>query len=244
MRTLLYKLGLRKKPSMDVLIVGVPRSGTSMLSNLMTSFPDTLILYEPHLGLRRPSSYVLNQMEELGLLHDFGSNRELVRYVADNVGRWGIKEVMIRHIKAAVRLYDLEKVVFVVRNIHHVALSIYDKGWRPQPTATSAAALVDLYGRCEPERRTVVRYETFVTDEAYQIRVAEDLSWPLEGNPSVGLEKQGREGEVNRHQRKVTARSLELRESERDPKKLAFASELVAQCTAYQNLFGYPTEVT
>lgn len=236
------------RPTMDVLILGVPRSGTSMLGNLMSSPPEQLILYEPHLGRRKPSRYAADQMAELGL-PAFRSTRALARYVDAHTGRWGVKEVMARHLRPTLRLYEIGRVVFVVRDIRHAAMSIFDRvreiphrfspGWRGQGIVETAGLVVDLHARMASERKTVVRYERFVTDETYRREVEEELSWPLRGDPTRGLRQQGRARELERHEQRVTARSLELRETEDDPEKLAFADELVAQCTAYQELFGY-----
>ena len=174
------------RPTMDVLIAGVPRSGTSMLSNLMTSFPDTLIVYEPHLGRKEPSRYANEQMEELGLPR-FASNRQLARFAARNAGRWGVKEVMTRHLRPTIEQYGAKRVVFVIRNIRHAAMSIYDRskeiphrfkpGWRGQGIVETAGFLVELHQRLPAERRVVVSYERFVRDAEHRREIAGRGNW-------------------------------------------------------------------
>jgi hypothetical protein len=233
---------------MDVLIVGVPRSGTSMLSNLMSSPPETLVLYEPHLGMRQPSDHVNAQLSELGWGR-FDSTRQLVKHVSGSVERWGAKEVMPRHIRQTLQTCGFKLIIFMVRNLEHAALSLIDRVIEMPHVASpdrwgrafveTSTILVDLFNRCDTESRVVVRYEKFVADQALRRSLEKQLKWPLIGDLEVGFKRQGRWLEIKRHERQVTATSLKLRSSEGDPGKLDYAAKLVSQCAEYQRLFGY-----
>jgi hypothetical protein len=198
--------------------------------------------------MRRPSDHVNAQLSELGW-KKFDSNRKLIQHVSGKVARWGVKEVMPLHIRGTLQVCNFKLVLFMVRNLEHAALSLVDRamemanvarpGWWGRAFVETSKILVELFDRLEPERRLVVPYESFVADLSFRRSLQEKLQWPMTGGLETGLKRQGRWLEVRRHERQVTTKSLELRSSETDPGKLEYAAGLVAQCKAYQRLFGY-----
>jgi hypothetical protein len=231
-----------------VLVAGPPRSGTSLLANLMTAPPDTLVLYEPNLGRRAPSEFVRSQFTELGLPLP-ATNRALVRGLEKGRTRWGAKEVTADWIRWTYERFQPETVLLVVRDIGHAALSMYDRAGEAAPgvdldfragwLARAAEAVAALYHRCDAARRVVVRYESFVTDPAAKGDLEARLGWELTGRTDVGFESQNRWHELRRHAGRISQSSLALRRSESDPRKLEFAQGVVASCRDYQRLFGY-----
>jgi hypothetical protein len=234
---------------MRILIAGAPRSGTSMLANLMTSPSETLILYEPNLGRPVPSRLVQSQLRELGLPVP-GTTRALLGWLDREVARWGAKEVTAEWIDWTYDRFKPETVLLVVRDVRHAAISMYDRASEVPPgmelsfreswLIQAAQAVVELYHRCGAARCVVVRYESFVADPGVRRDLEARLGWQLQGRLGVGFESQHRSNELHRHAGQISQASLELRRAESDPGKLEFAEEIARSCAEYQRLFGYP----
>lgn len=238
----------RSSPELELLVVGPPRSGTSMVSNLMTRPPRTLVLYEPRLEQRRLSRPLRHQLQELGLSPP-RSNRRLLSWADRTVERWGVKEVAGRSIRWTYEKHRPRHVVLVLRDLRHAALSMYDRlrevpggmglekrlGWMRE----AVEAVLDLHDRHPPARRLTVRYEEAVADPSILEAVGERLDWPLEGDVGVGFAGQRRGAELERHAGGITDRSVRLRAEETDPDKLVFADRVATACRRYQERFGY-----
>ena len=215
---------------MNVAVVGVPKSGTSMLCNALTLPGEAVILYEPWAGF--DSKFVRRQAKSLGYC-----GRDILAWARAH-RRWGVKEVKAHHIRAALERQP-ELLVVLARNLEHAALSMLEtrRSW----TEATARLLVELHATWPQDRLVVCRYERFVTDADYREELRARIGWPsLGGDVARGLAAWlSRPHEAERHGGMISDRSLRLREAERDPAALAFAAEVARSCAPFNELFGY-----
>lgn len=226
---------------MDIALVGVPKSGTSMLCNALTLPGEAVVLYEPWAGFDSP--FVRRQAESLGY------QGEDVLGWARSHPRWGVKEVKAPNIRAALE-HDPGILVLLVRDLVHAALSMYETqrrlgvAWETRRSwmEESARLIVQLSREWPRERLVVCRYEDLVRDPGYRERFRQSIGWPaLDGDVRRGLaEWLNRPHEAERHEGAITDRSVRGREAELDPQALAAADELARACAPFNEAFGYP----
>jgi hypothetical protein len=225
----------------DLVLAGVPKSGTSMLCNAMTVAGRAVVLYEPICGRFRMER-LRAQAASLGY---HGHN--ILRWASGHE-KWGIKEVLPDSIRTAVG-WGPEHVVVLVRDIRHVALSTYetnerlpwDLEYRRRRLIDSAAVVMELRRKYPPERLTVCHYEAFVSDPEYREVFRQRVGWPtLEGDVGRGLSTWlERPHEADRHDGLITANSVAYRRSSQEPEAERFARDIVTACAAFNVMFGY-----
>jgi hypothetical protein len=231
-------MGKGRRP--DLVLAGVPKSGTSMLCNAMTVAGRTVVLYEPICGRFRMER-LRTQAASLGY-----QGRNILGWARGHE-KWGVKEVRADSIRTAVA-WGPGHVVLLVRNIRHVALSTYETNqripWdldhRRQRLIDSAEAVLEVYSTHPPDRLTVCRYEEFVSDPEYREAFRRRVDWPsLDGDVARGLATWlERPHEAERHDGRITANSLAYRRSPQTPEAEAFACEIVSACASFNEVFG------
>jgi len=237
---------------LDLLVVGLARSGTTMFTNLLTNpAAGRLCLAEPRLTTRRPYKERSKEYyRHLGV-----SEPITTATVADHLFAQrsaGVKEVRKHHIVAAIKRYDPKRIALAVRDARSSLVSYYDKHekrnqteWRrrkPFPAklfVRTAPFMLRLLEE-ERERIVVVRYERFVQDESYRAEIASQIDWPLDGDLAI-FDKMNRGYDSGKHGNKVTTRSL-TRPTPTDPVVLGTLTPVLRRLADYQRAFGYPTE--
>lgn len=225
---------------MNLAVVGVPKSGTSMLCNALTHPGETVVLYEPWATF--DSHHVKGQAASLGYHGD-----DILGW-AQSHRRWGVKEVKVENIRPTLAR-DPEILVLLVRNLRHAALSMRethqrlgtDLDLRRSWIEASAALVLELYRSWPRERLVLCHYERFVQEPAYREAFRRRIDWPaLDGDVDRGLGTWlQRPHEAARHGGAITGRSLARREAESDPQALAFAEQVVQACGPFNQVFGY-----
>ena len=244
----------------DVYIAAMPRSGSTMLANLLTNPPARWILVEPWFPRGARGAHLYQQAQRFGLpltARDWARRdgedaaTRVDRLFAEPLtalDRWGVKEVKGDLHDDTIAMIRPRKIVVLVRDIEDVALSMCEKHDRnPQPEldrawmrtfiVTAAEAVVDL-ARDQSTTR-VMRYEDFAMSAHSRQELAEWLDWPLDGDPGANLDLFDREYERDRHPDGVTAVSVARRRLENVPERRRFAGELAAALQRYQSVFGY-----
>jgi hypothetical protein len=227
---------------MDVAIVGVPKSGTSMLCNAMTDAAGrAVVLYEPVSDAFRSERLRL-QAASLGF-----HGRNVLRW-ARRHEKWGVKEVLADCIRKVAR-WGPAHLILMVRDLRHVALSTYETNrrlpWdlerRRRRLIESAGVLMELSPTWPAERLAICRYETFVTDPDQREALRRRIDWPaFDGDVGRGLATWlERPHEADRHHGAITANSVLYRRSDPDPDARRFAAEVMAACPAFNETFGY-----
>ncbi len=170
-------------PPAAVYIAALPRSGSTMLANLLTSPPQRWVLVEPGLHCPTPSpslSFQYNRfLEASGAAPDEAvttSPRLLVKRLGDllpTLEFWGLKEVGTDH-PAVISYARPRKTIILVRDIRDALLSLLEKHsaperrWEPQSQMSflgdCCAALIDLARDGSPDTR-ICRYEDLVSSE-------------------------------------------------------------------------------
>ncbi len=225
----------------DIVLVGVPKSGTSMLCNAMTVASRSVVLYEPtRSGFR--AERLRTQAASLGY-----HGRNIVGWARTHE-KWGVKEVLADSIKKAIE-WRPDRVVLLVRDLRHVALSTYETNqWIPwdldsrrRRLLDTALAVMDLPRICPPDRLTVCHYESFVSSQEYRESFRVEVNWPsLEGDVARGLSTWlGRPHEAERHGGRITANSVDHRRSAQEPEARRFAREIMSACPSFNSMFGY-----
>jgi hypothetical protein len=232
-----YLMGRRP----DVVLAGVPKSGTSMLCNAMTVAGQTVVLYEPTRGGFRADRVRI----QAGSLGYHGHN---ILGWARKHSKWGVKEVLADSIRQAVR-WRPEHVVLLIRDLRHVALSTYetnqripwDLDYRRQRLLATAEALLELTQTLPTDQLTICRYEAFVASDQYREAFRRSLNWPsIDGDVARGLATWlERPHEADRHGGRITANSVDYRQSSREPEPERFAREILAACPSFNEKFGY-----
>ena len=228
---------------MDVVLAGVPKSGTSMLCNAMTVAGRTIVLYEAVDSVFRAERLRM-QAASLGF-----HGRNIVGW-ARKFEKWGVKEVHARTIKKAIE-WGPEHVVLLVRDLYHVALSTYetnqrlptDLSYRRRRLIKTAETVMDLRQTYHPDRLTVCHYESFVSSHEYREAFRLRVNWPtLDGDVARGLATWlERPHEADRHAGRITANSVDYRHSYEEPEAEIFAREILAACPSFNPMFAYQT---
>jgi hypothetical protein len=226
---------------MDLLLAGVPKSGTSMLCNAMTVAGRTVVLYEP-IRSRFRMERLRTQAASLGY-----QGRNILRWARGHE-KWGVKEVLADSIRAALA-WGPGHVVLLVRDIRHVALSTYetnqripwDLEYRRRRLIDTAEVVLELRRTYHPERLTICQYEEFVSDPEYRETFQHRVQWPtLDGDVARGLSTWlERPHEAARHDGRITANSVAYRRLSQDPEAERFARDVASTCTSFNEMFGY-----
>ncbi len=242
----------QEKQQLDLLVVGLGRSGTTLLTHLLTN-PEQgrLCLAEPRLTTRR--AY---RPEKQDYFRTLGVQGQVnTRTVAEHLfsqQRIGLKEIRSHHIKNAIKRYDPKHIVLITRDLR-AALASYNerhakradslpKSRRrfPAKLFLRTAPLMLRLLETEKHRVTVTQYERFVSDEAERNRLAELLDWPLDGNLGF-YAATGRDNERKKHDGQISTKSL-TRPLPTDPETLAVLKPVFERLAPYQRAFGYPVD--
>ncbi len=246
---------------MDLLIVGVGRAGTTLLANLLTTPPQSLILIEPGITRGGVDAPLREQFRRAGLQlpeSAFDPTREpdsLKRFEAilpsmSIFRRWGAKEVNPTGLDRLIESFKPARYLLAVRNLHHVAASGLRKlnaakrpdqtqDWLLERLGSGADAVLQLAHTLPSSLFRVVRYEELVASDTERTSIANWLNWPLDGDPSRCLDLFGRESEVAKHAGQITTRSVSQSEQALSAQEQAFARRLIARATNFQQHFGY-----
>jgi len=237
-------------PRLDLLVVGMASSGTTLFANLLTNPAEgRLCLNEPRLTTRRGYKEKKQQyFRRLG-----ATDPTTPAKVADflfNQKRSGVKEIRARHIVAAVRRYNPKQIVLVVRDARAALVSYYEKneernsGQRRSRKKFPAR----LFVRTAPvmlrlrqefgDRVVVVQYERFVQDADYRDQIAATLDWPLDGDLTI-FDTQSRASSCVKHEGKISSRSLS-RSTPDDPAVLRVLTPALRRLALFQSVFCYP----
>jgi hypothetical protein len=228
---------------LNVVVAGIPKSGTSMLCNAMTVPGRAVVLYEPIRGRFR-AERLRTQARSLGF-----DGRNILGW-ARRHERWGVKEVLADSIRRAVE-WRPDHVVLLVRDIRHVALSTYetnqripwDLDYRRERLIATAATVMELNQECASDRLTVCQYEEFVSKPEYREAFRRRVDWPtLDGDVARGLSTWlERPHEADRHGGCITANSVEYRRGAQAPEAQQFARGVlsVPVCASFNAMFGY-----
>jgi hypothetical protein len=231
---------------LDLLIIGLARSGTTLLTNLCTNpARSRLCLAEPRLTTRR--AY---RPEKQDYFRALGFPDPITTAtVADRLftqSSAGIKEVRARHIRAAITRYDPKRIVIMTRDARAALASYHEKDRRRDNPRRAfparlflqtAPLLLQLLER-EHRRCAVVRYEDFVADPAVRDDLGRQLGWPLDGDLNL-YKSLSRAGEAEKHNNAISTRSL-TRPTPTDPATLATLTPILDKLANYQSAFDYP----
>ena len=231
---------------LDLLVVGLARSGTTLLTNLLTNPTERRIcLAEPRLTTRR--AY---RPEKQTYFRDLGfpdpiTTASIPEHLFTQE-RAGIKEVRAKHITAAIKRYDPKRILLVTRDARAALASYHEKNQRSDSNRKAfpaklflrtAPLLLRLLDQ-EQHRLTVIRYEDFVTNPDARDDLAATLDWPLDGALDR-FKSLSRGNETAKHDNTISTKSVN-RPAPTDPKVLNTLTPILNKLANYQSAFGYP----
>jgi hypothetical protein len=226
---------------LDVLVTGVPKSGTSMLCNLLCDpLNRRICLYEPRIA-QNPSPSTARGRQTLTHLANHGVHS----YRRSDFDHLAIKEVFRGDAAQGHAL--AERTLLIVRNPRHLGMSMLDQIRNRNPEAKAlgrikwAGRMADFSVEIADDPQTIVtRYEDFVRSTEEQERVQKLLEWSFNySNLMANLKEQGRLGEIERHPKGIDDASIRLRNASDDPDYLEIASLWEERMVPYARKFGY-----
>lgn len=245
----------------DLLIVGVGRAGTTLLANLLTSPPRSLVLIEPGITRGGVDAPLHEQFNRAGLplpesaFDASGQPDSLQRFLnilpaMDRFEKWGVKEVNPDGLDALEQTFRPHRYLLAVRDLRSVAVSGLRKLqaarradqtelWLLDRLAAGAQAVLRFAQTLPADAARTVQYEDLVASEVERNDIARWLDWPMDGDPTRCLDLFGRESEVTKHDGRVTARSLQSNENEWSIDERVFARSLIDRVPGFQEWFGY-----
>lgn len=251
-----------KLPRADLYIAALPRSGATMLANLLSCPPNRWILVEPGLHHPRPSSGLPIQISRFlaasgadpagRAAATLTSRRQILDQLADCLPRleaWGIKEVGPEHDTAITALRP-RKTVILVRDVRDVLLSFLEHQNRLlgchwahlshlEYLSDCCTALAALCERDDPNTR-ICRYEDLVSSPNERNALADWLSWPLDGDIDRNLDLYYREYEIARHCGEVSINSVGRYSREQPSINATLVRQLGMLYDDFNGKFGYP----
>lgn len=243
---------------MDVLIFGMMRSGTTLLSNLMTTAPNQMVLIEPGITRGDMGHHVKRQLDQFGdacsdqewtTLADPIARFEQLAKPVINGAKWGVKEVNPAGIRQLIARYQPKKVLLVVRDIRDVMVSAVEKverlgsdltdDWLLQRAEETYDCLLRLEQSLPAASVRILHYETFVKSDAYRQTMADWLGFSLTGDAGQRLGLYGRAYEAERHAGAIGTQSLKHHQRPTSPRQAAMVLRALARLGGYQAHYGY-----
>lgn len=243
---------------MQILIAALPRSGSTMLAGLIQKPQDRLCLREPdlrfpHKGIDRFNAQMRPWNQR------FGSKRSGMEWINTHIRSWSAKEVDRASILYMINNYRPEKIIVLVRDIRHAAVSLreellrlYGDGvsaydWFRVITLPVANLLIELSAL--PNSK-VVRYENFCCEPTERSELEEWAGFSLDGNLKAAFEADecldpanARMDEYRFHEGRITPNSILRRKIMGDPGDQIHAQFAAHLASGYQNFFGYPASI-
>ena len=196
---------------MDLMVVGFPRTGSTMMAGLLHSPDGNQVLF-PEKRLHLEKQYAIHSQ-------------------AISAARvWGVKEVSSTKIEASLKVWPLErirKLVMMIRDpveamaSHWEAQQIQGLPWNSPQRQLERLVEKDLpflekLQKEAGEKLRAVRYECFVESLAYQNDLEKWLEeWRLSGNPSEFVRGYERRGGVALRDVSERAKYIKLQEFKR-----------------------------
>lgn len=225
-----------------------------MLSGLMHKPTSRLCLQEPGVGFPKKGMDRINfQMKPWG--KTFRSKTAAIKWIKAHIRLWSAKEVRYASIQYMLRKQKPRKIIVLVRDIRHAAVSYRERLIRlydgkvsaderfRQVTLPVANLLIRL---CALPNARIVRYEDFCRNPSERASLADWLGFPLDGNLKCGFTTEqwanpahGRLHEYRFHKGRITTKSVVRRQTLDVVGEQAHAEFAAHLAFKYQKFFGY-----
>lgn len=242
----------RANQQLDLLVVGLGRSGTTLLTHLLSN-PEQgrLCLAEPRLTTKRayrPEKQ--DYFRKLGAPDPIDTTTLAEHLFSQQ--RAGVKEIRTHHIRDAIRRFNPKQIVLITRDARAALASYHERHEKridslsllsrrfPAKLFVRTAPLMLRLLESEKDRVIVTQYERFVSSEQERDRLANLLDWPLDGALSY-FAASGRGSESKKHDNVISTKSL-TRPLPTDTKTLNTLTPVLHKLAGYQRAFGYPLE--
>ncbi|MGD9744429.1 MAG: sulfotransferase [Dongiaceae bacterium] len=254
---------------MDIAVMGLMRSGSTLLSDLLTIRGECLILSEPNI-LGRWSPTVVDRIHKLAANFgldpgptppvetewpSYGSYFDKVLLPQlGRLPRWGTKYVDLVDWRPTLARYRPKHLILTVRDIRDVAISSIDRVARLKLAFRGRRYMRDdawvmsnlafnvhelMAMRSEPH--LLVRYEDMASDPAIRQRVADFVGFERLSDRRENLEAGGmaRQWELRKHGEGISTRSVGRYREEPWGPVKALADRLWRLLPEYSEAFGY-----
>lgn len=221
---------------LDLLVTGMPRSGTTLVANLLTMPPKAICMVEPGSFSVPIQNKAYKAASSLGLKPKSNSSKDVLE-VLTNI-KWGIKEVKPDIYNISYRRLKPKKVAVCIRDARDIAISLKEMFRTKDKSTESVSNRVQNYASSllsflkEIKDPIFIKYEKLCDDDTYLKRIEDQLGWKMRGNPSRGLASYGRGDEVRDG---IFCRRTKIdRKNNKD-----LISSVNEKCTKYQKKFNY-----
>lgn len=224
----------------DVLVAGLPRSGTTLVSNLLTDIDRRRwCVVEPGSLGCQTQPRIFNRARRMGWAIPSNDIGDVLAFLG-TLDRWGVKEIRHWLIESAYKVMNPRHVLVCARDMRDVAVSLrefrYQREKRPHPIVSwlneHAEHLVQNVVEQWADKVTIVRYERFVVDPGYRNTIAQAIDWEFTGDPNQGLHLFRRSDEIRD--------GIFSRRTERDRERHGdLVAEVERAAGDYQCFFGY-----
>lgn len=185
---------------LDVLMVSMPRSGSTMLANLMT-YNNNWCMCEPHNHENRTKKWITKQAKALGR-HVKSCDFENLPAQMKDFKKWGIKEIHKRHYIPINTQLSPAHYIILLRDVGEIFLSLRHFHYTQQDSHQKLYDRIVAWWRdihefvaTIPNDKITVIYYDHLLDPEYRKELGEHLNWPLNGQPDLWLEHYNREYE-------------------------------------------------
>lgn len=236
--------------NMDLIIFGIGRSGTTLLTDMLCVPNQSFVIYEPHLGW---SNVLLEQFKNFDLKVEKWEDKKynsVYEYIDENIvpqlknlNLWGAKFVRFYEWKWVLKTYQPKKIILCVRDIRDVAISSLDidkriklgKEWHKERIIFAAKSLIEM---CELPH-LLIKYEDLCLNSKEIIKKLLDY---LEIK-KVNYKRQilnWRDWEFEKHGTSgISSKSVSRYLNETSKEKLSFMNEIFEKTKDYSKKFGY-----
>ncbi len=224
---------------LDILLVSLPRSGSTMLSNLMT-YNNSWCMVEPHNHENKTKSWIAKQARALGRHFKGCDFKNLAEQMTD-FKKWGIKEIHQRHYIPVNNQLTPERYIILLRDPGEVFLSLKNFHYTAKDTRDKILETLIMWWQeihqfaafIPNDRTTIIYYDQLLMPE-YRVRLGNYIDWPLIGQPDLWLKDYNRTNEArgNEIERRIhiqTRQDLDYMELAREKcKKVLLSTLLIA----------------
>lgn len=219
---------------MHALVCGLPRSGTTLVANLMHNPAEKRIcLVEPLLNGH--SGYLKSRVfDHLNVTNETKIRlQDLPLHIPDG-HKWAVKECWAERYRYAYEHGKPKMVIFVIRNLLDLMLSSYrfaDDKIGVDNKVKAVKEFLEFWGKARQDGKNacVIFYELLCLCEGDGCDISD---WPLNGDPNRDLKAYGRASEIRDG---FAPRNV-------NPTYPDEVLEIVNQCQDYQKAFGYNKE--
>ena len=202
---------------LDLLLISMPRSGSTLLANLLT-YNNNWCMVEPHSDRNIIKSWVAKQARALGRHFRLRKFSELPEQMK-SFEKFGIKEIHKRHYMLVSELFAPTHYIILLRDVGDIFLSLKNFHYTIKDSDKILMERIyewwyDLHSffKTIPDKQSTVIYYDDLLNETYRELLGQRLKWPLNGKPDLWLDDYNRGNEKRNNE--IKKRKYDITDSD------------------------------